>query len=197
MKTISLLTLALLSIGQIFGQQINQLNIEKRPDQVHLSWKISSDRGGVFQVMRSEDGQNFSCIGKMKASDQGESHCYFVDQKAIKGGVDTLFYQVQLVQHNGLQSSFVQGKLCLNPSLVTYYLNHVATYLRIIPNTNAWGTYTICIRDIQGRIHQKHEMQWGGHPFLSGLDISALKPSVYILEIVHGTEKQVAKFWKR
>ena len=163
---------------------------------VTLNWATATEENNqYFEVERSQDGKNFTAIGRVsgKGTTQQAQQYRFQDVKPLKG---TLYYRLKQVDLDGTSElSFmraVTGITAAAPKLAVYP-NPVIADLHIELHTLPQGNYTITLNTMSNGVVKQKVVQAGE---LLVLNLSDIPSGAYILTISGKDFKQTNKFFK-
>jgi hypothetical protein len=169
-STVNLTTLPVTFLnftGKLLPNNIVQLNWEAYTDQQH----------DYFEVQRSNDGNNFSAIGRSKPFPP----FHFLDKQPRLGNN---FYRVKQVDKDGTISySTIINISILNNVNVVVFPNPVSDKISIkLASMNA-ESFILQVTDIQGRLMHSTSTQARGSATELSIDMSSWSPQTYILKI--------------
>jgi hypothetical protein len=152
----------------------------------HLQWETSNESNSdYFSIERSMDGANFQPIGKVNAAGHTNDirKYQYYDQDLASLSASTIFYRLRLADNNG---KFTYSKV-ISFSLqqgngFTLYPNPVQKQLSVRVGQIHEGKMTIQLTDLNGRVIQTINRFIGSNSIID-LDVSQLKPQVYMLQI--------------
>jgi predicted esterase len=159
------------------GKNLDQKNI--------LSWatsdEIDNDR---FEIQRSDDGINFSEVGRVagKGNGNGITEYSFEDANAVKG---VNYYRLKQVDKNGkfTLSAVITVTISNKGYTIEQYPNPVQDVLTLRLEGNTYGNIQVSIADIQGRIVSRKTIRKEALVLKSELYIKQLQSGVYQLVI--------------
>jgi hypothetical protein len=175
----------------------NGILIENNP---FLSWSVANNEDGArMEVEKSTDGRNFSTISVvMPTAKQGDEKYEFKEGKPLE---ITSYYRLKIINKNNTVSYSPVIMLSIDKSatdVLTLTENPVRNSVRfsLISKTNA--TATINMYDIAGKKLSSRQLtlQKGNNMMAVELD-SKISTGTYLLEIVTGAERKVARFVKQ
>ncbi|MEO6000984.1 MAG: T9SS type A sorting domain-containing protein [Chitinophagaceae bacterium] len=160
----------------------------------NITWATSSEEhADHFEILRSQDGKNFSNIGVQKA---GLKTYSFIDEKAPAG---LSYYRLKNIDKDG---SFTYSDIITinnNSHVVelSAYPNPVKDRLTIHVQGDFYGPIEIAIHDIQGalvkKLHvAKQQFSWKGF-----VNVGGMQKGVYTLQVLkEGSRKGSSSFVK-
>lgn len=166
---------------------------KEKSSNVLLEWstaqEINSDR---FEIQRSGDGVTYETIGQVAAAGNSSLRrdYSFTDYTTV-GGV--YYYRIRQVDIDArfLFSNVLSIRL-KNNRLARLLENPVRNELSLVVNKNV-KQITLSLFDMQGKLVMR---QFSENQTLIRLDITGLKPAVYILQIVSGGIKEQIRIMK-
>ncbi len=122
-----------------------------------LSWSTSQETNlHHFEIQRSNDGNNFSSIGKVLAKGNSATTTYYNynDDSAI---AQQTFYRLKMIDINGnaTYSYIIAIKNTEAIAAVKVYPNPAAEYINVSVNNNAAGTTILLINPLGQVVQQK------------------------------------------
>jgi predicted esterase len=159
------------------GKNLDQKNI--------LSWATSDETDNDrFEIQRSEDGINFSEVGRVagKGNGNGITEYSFEDANAVKG---VNYYRLKQVDKNGkfTFSAVITVTVSNKGYSIEQYPNPVQDVLTLRLEGNTYGNIQVSIADIQGRIVSRKTIRKEALVLKSELYIKQLQSGVYQLVI--------------
>jgi poly(3-hydroxybutyrate) depolymerase len=151
-----------------------------------VQWGTASESNSdYFSVERSEDGSQFTSIGKITAA--GNSSLvkeYSFSDANIPAG-DVAYYRLKQVDKDG---KFKMSKVILinNNSKKTFeqiYPNPVHNNLIVTLDNASRGNGQIAVYDLSGRIMIQEKINKSQDLYNSGIDMKNLVPGLYIVEV--------------
>src|SRR4030095_1589534 len=177
-----------------------QGNINKN-NRVTLQWKVeNNETTDQFEVQRSYNGIEFKTIGLVIASKKNGIEDYMFYETI--NSFDKVMYRLKMIdKRNEVSYSKIlvfQFKLTTNNNNLKIIGNPVND--KLIFNYTAYVTQVIDVKiyDMSGRIMMSNKITTlEGNNMISLPLASALKASMYLVEVNNGTEIQTAKFIKQ
>lgn len=159
------------------GKNLDQKNV--------LSWATSDETDNDrFEIQRSDDGINFSEIGRVagKGNGNGTTEYSFEDANAVKG---VNYYRLRQVDKNGkfTLSAVITVTVSNKGYTIEQYPNPVQDVLTLRLEGNTYGNIQISIADIQGRVVSRKTIRKEGAVLKSDLNVQQLQSGVYQLVI--------------
>ena len=177
-----------------------QGNINKN-NKVTLQWKVeNNETTDQFEVQSSYDGIEFKTIGFVFASEKYGIEDYMFYETI--NSLDKVMYRLKLIdKQNKISYSRIlvfQSKLTTNNNGIKIIGNPVNDKLIFNYMANTSQVIDVKIYDMSGRMMMNNKItSLEGNNMISFPLASALKPSMYLVEINNGIETQTAKFIKQ
>ena len=177
-----------------------QGNINKN-NKVTLQWRVeNNETTDQFEIQRSYNGIEFKTIGLVFASEKNGIEDYMFYETI--SSFEKVMYRLKLIdkQHEVNYSKILvfQSKLTTNNSNIKIIGNPVSNKLIFNYTANASRVIDVKIYDMSGRIMMDNKItSLEGNNMISFPLASALKASMYLVEVNNGTEIQTAKFVKQ
>ena len=177
-----------------------QGNINKS-NRVSLQWKVASNETiNQFEVERSYDGIEFKTIGVVFASEKKGVEDYMLYETI--NSVDKVIYRLKMIDNRKAVSYskilVFQTKLTTGNKNIKIIGNPVNDKLTFNYTAYASQVIDVKIYDMSGRIMMSNKItSLEGNNIISFPMASALKASMYLVEVNNGTEIQTAKFIKQ
>jgi len=177
-----------------------QGNINKS-NRVSLQWKVASNETiNQFEVERSYDGIEFKTIGVVFASEKKGVEDYMLYETI--NSVDKVIYRLKMIDNRKAVSYskilVFQTKLTTGNKNIKIIGNPVNDKLTFNYTAYASQVIDVKIYDMSGRIMMSNKItSLEGNNIISFPMASALKASMYLVEVNNGTEIQAAKFIKQ
>jgi hypothetical protein len=162
-----------------------------------LQWQTSSElNNDHFVVQRSATGSTFSALGVVAGDGTSSivNDYHYLDSMPLTGNN---FYRLQQVDKDGNSSysPIIVLSDAADGSAITLYPNPATTTLNLaLPVTAAAGTVLVNIYDGTGQLIQAFQYNTMGATL--PLDVSLLKPGVYMVTVYQGQSRQMGKFIK-
>ena len=177
-----------------------QGNINKN-NKVTLQWRIeNNETTDQFEVQRSHNGTEFKTIGIVFASEKKGIEDYLFYETI--NSFDKVMYRLKMIdKQNDVSYSKIlafQTKLTTSNNNITIIGNPVNDKLTF--NYTAYTSQIIDVKiyDMSGRIMMSNKItSLEGNNIISLPLASALKASMYLVEVNNGTDIQTAKFIKQ
>ncbi len=178
--------------GRIININVNILAEEK----MDLNWTtINDDNGSIFEVQKSNDGENFEQMGYMLGQSNLLNNYHFTDYKPYLG---RNYYRIKLKNTDGTfeYSDIASGMKYNGSEPYALYPNPASNVVNFdlmqIVNTN---NFVIEIVNTQGKLIKSFEnMNPNGH---QKLDISDLVPGAYFIHAkIDGKLEKSMKLFK-
>jgi hypothetical protein len=177
-----------------------QGNINKS-NKVSLQWKVASNETiNQFEVERSYDGIEFKTIGIVFASEKKGIEDYMFYETI--NSFDKVMYRLKMIDNRKAVSYskilVFQIKLTTGNNNIKIIGNPVSDKLTFNYTAYASQVIDVKIYDMSGRIMMSNKItSLEGNNIISFPLVSALKASMYLVEVNNGTEIQTAKFIKQ
>lgn len=158
-----------------------------------VDWTTASeDKGDVFEIERSTDGENFERIGISKANGTASEYVYW-DAAPFSG---TNYYRLKLVNIDGSES-YTQVVTALVKSgtafTVNAYPNPVKDVLTVKILGEASGNGQVIISDVTGKVVRSVVLTADK----ADIDMSGLTNGVYMVRYTDNTHTQTIKINKQ
>lgn len=167
--------------GAVLPVKFSGINIKSDGGNAKLTWNVATELNvSAYEVQRSSDASNFSTVGSLPAS--GKASYSFMDTKTPAGKV---FYRVKSIDLDGLY--------CYSP-VVELNTGSGAVVLKVFPlpaqnqvtiqHPAATNITKLSLNAEDGRIIRLMVPPQGA--VQTTLDLSALKPGLYLLRLDDG-----------
>jgi hypothetical protein len=167
----------------------------KKGAQAELTWSTASEQHNAgFHIQRGLDGSNFTNIGFVQASNNTTGATYsFTDEAPLKG---FNFYRLQQVDADG-KTSFGPVRFIdfSSRASLLLYPNPVTSQLNVDLQTPDMQNVLIRITNLQGQTISTH--RYSQVPRRLQLDVHALNPGTYLLELQWQQERSSYLFMKK
>jgi hypothetical protein len=177
-----------------------QGNINKS-NRVSLQWKVASNETiNQFEVERSYDGIEFKTIGIVFASEKKGIEDYMFYETI--SSFDKVMYRLKMIDNRKAVSYskilVFQTKLTTGNNNIKIIGNPVNDKLTFNYTASVSQVIDVKIYDMSGRIMMSNKItSLEGNNMISFPLASALKASMYLVEVNNGSEIQTAKFVKQ
>jgi hypothetical protein len=168
--------------------------------KAQLAWTVTQNEdGSAFEVEKSGDGGNFTTAGVVAASQKAGIEQYnFVDAQFSGIG----YYRLKIINKSGAVSYsktvLLKEKGEAGTTSLTLLQNPVISSINFTYKASAAGTATVSIYTISGiKISTTRINIQGGINQTALQTESKMAPGAYILEVVNGTDRNIAKLVKR
>lgn len=186
--------------GALLPVKISSLYARTSDCNVHVSWKTMEAGNGIFEVQRSNDGQNYSTIGTIGFDNNGPALFNFVDENPPAGNN---FYRLKLIDRLGKfgfskQLSVKNSCGMLNPDF-SIYPNPVTTnYTTVYINSDKAQNIEIHLLNVNGQSLKRLKTLFPIGKHSQQLDLSNLPRGLYIVNVkVEGELKKQFKVLRR
>ncbi|WP_303311972.1 T9SS type A sorting domain-containing protein [Hymenobacter sp. BT730] len=172
--------------------QLTSFTAKLNNKRVDLNWATASEKNSKsFEVERSADGINFQTLKSVAG--QGNTttrHEYAtVDAQPLAG---TSYYRLKQIDIDGkFAYSGVATVVNAGSGTVAMYPNPVRDQLNIQLPGNAKGGL-VTVSDLTGRVHMSKTLSAEGR-----LDMTSLKPGIYVVTVVSGGQRFTQKVVKQ
>jgi hypothetical protein len=176
---------------------------EKQNDVTLLGWKSSNEQDvNYFELQRSNDGANFSPLGKVSGKNNYAGvNSYTYSDNILNIAAPVLYYRLKIVDKNGLYKFSPVIKLTSNAKNVfniaaspNPFVQQLNLAVQSAVNQNA----TIVLTDVSGRVLLKRTVNLKkGNTVLFLTEVSAIIKGVYFLTVTADTEKQTLRLIKQ
>jgi hypothetical protein len=195
----TMLEVYLNSLGSTQNLPLTFLSFDAKLDlqtnhKIQINWSTTNEiNTNKFIVESSKDGVNFSAIAEILAHNTNGVHHYHSTAQKTSNGVS--YYRLKQVDNDGKYtfSKIVAVDLKIDKG-VNLYPNPVNNYLTFIHPLTLTNT-TININSTDGKIKISAIAQANTNQ--SEIDVSSLKPGVYLLNFFGKEETLVLKFIKK
>jgi len=177
-----------------------QGNINKS-NRVSLQWKVASNETiNQFEVERSYDGIEFKTIGIVFTNEKKGIEDYMFYETI--NSFDKVMYRLKMTDNRKAVSFskilVFQTKLTTSNNNIKIIGNPLTDKLTFNYTANSSQVVDVKIYDMSGRIMMSNKItSLEGNNLISFPLASALKASMYLVEVNNGTEIQTAKFIKQ
>jgi uncharacterized protein (DUF1501 family) len=165
-----------------------------------ITWEVDEESNiDAYDVMRSDDGVNFTKSGTVPAVNIGGRHEYnYTDRNLNK---NLYYYRLQINERSGSSRFSETALLKKNP-------DQRAVRIKVMPNPireiftvsfeeKITGLVTARIIDSSGREVWKNQTQAGGYNVSFRLEGKPLAAGVYTMQIIAGNEEGIIKILKQ
>ena len=162
-----------------------------------VSWKTSQElNSSYFLIQRSNDGSNFTEIGRVKAAGKSATiKNYSFADAAPKKGIN--YYRIKMVDLDN-SGRFSDIKNIRNEGLLIFslYPNPVKGNLVLEWNSESAGKAVVIITDLSGHIiyNKESEIITGNNKVV--VDVSKFAKGIYNLKVKSGDDKYSQTFNK-
>jgi len=170
-------------------------------NKVSLQWKVSNNKiVDQFEVQRSFDGQDFKTIGLVFSSEKIDTENYMFYETISAFG--KVMYRLKMIDKDGhinySRTLVFQNKLTTADNSIKVLGNPVRDQLTFSYTAFATRVIDIKVYDMSGRIVMTNKINsLEGNNMISFPLDSTFKPSMYVIEVINGTDVQKAKFIKQ
>ncbi len=157
----------------------------RQDNNILLQWDATFEtKFSHFEILRSEDGNNFYKIGTVKGSNL--SRYYFTDNQLPEGNV--AYYRLNMIDIDGKSqlSKVVTVRLNNNFSNAIVYPNPVSGVLKIKVDRTIAANSKMQIMDMTGRIMKTETIRNSGNVIQE--NVSSLMQGRYFVKIFNGDE---------
>ncbi len=158
------------------GKRLNQ--------DVELSWGTSTETGnGVFEIEKSNDGQNFSFLLKKpwKGNTNIEQHYNAIDPTPFAG---VNYYRIKQLDANGTTKYSKVVKVNMdNSDVFKVSPNPAKNKIRLQWGTGKMENQVYSIFDNSGKLLSSKKITFSGSQYSEDIDISNIPPGVYFIRL--------------
>ena len=172
-----------------------------RNNKVTLQWRVeNNETTDQFEIQRSFNGIEFKTIGMVFTSEKKGVEDYMFYETI--NSFDKVMYRLKMIDNqNDVSYSKIlvfQTKLTTSNNNIKVIGNPLTDKLTFNYTANASQVVDVKIYDMSGRIMMSNKItSLEGNNLISFPLASALKASMYLVEVNNGTEIQTAKFIKQ
>ncbi len=159
------------------------LNSLKQPV---IKWKVQESNIARYEIERSEDGINYTLIGTVSSSGNGENSYTFTQPVRLTG---TAFFRIRQVEFSGRSGYSAVMKLSTTgEGLITLYPNPSSDVI-VLTVPAALQNTTVQLHDMQGR--QLSSIRISNQS--TTINISQLAAGYYLLRFADGSSQKFVK----
>jgi predicted esterase len=173
------------------------------PSSISVNWTTGVEQNDKYFILqRSADGQAFSDLDTIPATNQATGHSYaYTDQAPLAGNN---FYRLTQVDLDGKTTIYRVLDVILSKqtgTLLTLSPNpaHSTVYLQLTQQAGQSGQdmVNITLSDAQGKILRSWQSRKQGPEWNQSLDVSRLASGNYFISLQTGDYKVVRQFLKK
>jgi len=171
---------------------------KERPSSIHLSWHTATEQNNDYMaVERSADGVKFEELGRVKGAGTTEQpqEYRFVDDNPIRG---LNYYRLRQVDFDGAFEYHKTISVLFESKGsglgVQAWPNPAQAILQARWAADAGQPTMLRLFDASGRLMAEHRVAAGAGSF--DVPLNALPAGLYFLQVRHGQEVEVMRFWK-
>uniref|UniRef100_UPI003342C6D6 T9SS type A sorting domain-containing protein n=1 Tax=Pseudopedobacter sp. TaxID=1936787 RepID=UPI003342C6D6 len=177
--------------------KLNSFTGKALTEGVQLSWTTVSEKNNArFEILRSEDNNNFSVIGAVDGNNNSERIIYysFLDTNPLKG---TNYYQLRQVDYDGKseKSAVITVNVNGQPVALTAHLTKT-NELEVFLSAREGSKADLYLTDISGKVFVSEDIQLNKGPNRKSVPVKNLVPGVYVVTLISGNEKVTVKVFK-
>ena len=198
-SNIATATINFTSEASILPVNLTSFNGNSNGNKAQLSWAVTQNEdGNYFQVEKSSDGKKFNTAAIVMNTGKSGAEAYNFSDAAFNGAA---YYRIMVVNKSGAvsYSRVIMLKVAgdAKANALTLLQNPVTTTVSFSYNAAAAGTGIINLYTTAGvRVYTTQlNLRSGANASSFNLD-SKLAPGSYVLEVVNGAERSVAKLVK-
>lgn len=160
---------------------------------VSLNWALDRERDlESFEILRSQDGVQFTSIGQISPQAKGATPYQFIDKEA--SSQRTWFYQLILQDINGERTESEVIEILQSNSDFQVFPTVAQTHIFIQGNSKQASPASVSILDLTGKVVKKQEINSDAGPFEERIDLAGLPNGLYIYRVGLNEEVKTGKF---
>jgi hypothetical protein len=171
---------------------------EMQNNESLLRWQTTNEvNTAYFTIEKSNDGQNFSPIGKVNALSNGPyENSYNFDDKHPD---NINYYRLLMTDKDGkfTYSNVIKDILTLSTGTIKVFPNPVSSFITINGNMGQTGAVNIVIADATGRTVFKATFATATADFTTNISVEKLLPGVYNLTVIQNDSRKITSFLKQ
>jgi hypothetical protein len=165
-----------------------------------LNWTTASEVGtDFFEIEKSEDGINFTFIGKVKslgAASVGRSYNF---KEKINNSATVVYYRLKIVDNDGQFNYSTIAAIKFGRNIIDFkvYPNPFVSDIYILLSGEKKSNSTIRIMTLDGKeLFRKTEIISPGENIVSISEVNNIPKGNYLLEIITENKRQIQKILK-